>query len=79
MQLITVLTSAIALVSTASAQANTRYATLELMSDNNCSAALGEMGVYGTDLNKCKTIPDGEKVRSLEFRPQQGNCVRKYI
>ncbi|CAI7596826.1 hypothetical protein N7533_007173 [Penicillium manginii] len=78
MQLITILTSTIALIGAASAapaQGTTRYATLELMSDTTCTAALGELGVYDTDINKCNVIPDGEHVRSVEFRLQTGNCV----
>jgi hypothetical protein len=81
MQLITILTSTIALIGAASAapaQGTTRYATLELMSDTTCTAALGELGVYDTDINKCNVIPDGEHVRSVEFRLQTGNCVREY-
>lgn len=81
MQLIALISSSLALIGVASAapaEGTTRYATLELMSDNKCSVALGEVGVFDTDINKCKTVPGGENVHSLEFRQQEGNCTCVY-
>ncbi|KAI5464332.1 hypothetical protein BGZ63DRAFT_421384 [Mariannaea sp. PMI_226] len=58
---------------------NERYVQLRLYGKPGCSELnLGELGVYGTEVNKCNTFGE-EKVRSvlLQYNPH-GCKVRTY-
>ncbi|KAJ5720831.1 uncharacterized protein N7483_008765 [Penicillium malachiteum] len=82
MHFTTLLTSTLALAMSISAAptpatpANTRYVQLRLYSDPACGqdGNLGELGVYGDDVNKCNAFGD-YTVESVSFEYAINNCT----
>ncbi|KAJ5935195.1 hypothetical protein N7466_004742 [Penicillium verhagenii] len=55
--------------------ANTRYVQLRLYGEAGCSAEnLGELGVYGDDVNDCQSFGDNI-VQSVSFEYAINNCT----
>ncbi|GKZ24656.1 hypothetical protein AbraIFM66951_011927 [Aspergillus brasiliensis] len=54
---------------------DTRLAQLRLYGEPGCyNANMGELGIYGSALNQCKTFPGNSTIESVSFEYNVGAC-----